>query len=336
MSDDNTTVNIEEDHENKENKKNAKKKFRYYENYISKLLKKLSDSSEITMNARQQLNHLTINLERIISNKALELTEISKKKTLSEKEVKNAIKFVLPSSLCAQCLDTAEEAINNYNDEKGITRQAKAGLIFPPSISEKFLRKFGCSKTLVTSQSPVLLASVLETVVSEILEEASANANRDNRVRVTVRDMELAVRNDSTLSELFSKNNLYFLGGGVVPYIHSNIKYDKTGERTNISCEIESYQNTGDCLMFAKHPFDRVVRSMISEMKPDTKVSSDVLTVIQYYVEQWLVDLLTKANNIAIYSGRLKLIPSDIEMVLSILENKTPLFFKRSPVQENS
>ena len=339
-----------------------KKKFRYYENYITKVLKKISEKSEITLNARQQLNNFIINLSKKISSTAIDLTEISKKKTISGKEVRNAVRIIMPNDLSNECLSFADDSITHFENEtkseprgaverlaslesplgtrsdivenagldsKSSSRQSKAGIIFPPSISEKFLRRWGNSNIMVTSQAPIYLASVIEYIVTEILEDSNLTTVSENRVRITVRDMDLAVKRHSTLRELFVKNSFEFLGGGVVPFIHPNIKYDKNGDRTNISHTISSYQNTGDCLMFAKHPFEQVIRGVVNSIKSDAKISSDVLTLIQYYIEQWLVDVLRNANYIALYSNRLKVVPTDIEMVLALMEKRVPPFFQR-------
>lgn len=331
-----------------------RKKFRYYENYITKVLKKISENSEITLSARQQLNNFIINLSKKIATTAIDLTEISKKKTLSSKEVKNAVRIIMMGDLSHQCLAVAEEALRHYDDQKnGIdessksppggdeesrfdyhnssSRQAKAGIIFPPSISEKFLRRWGNSNIMVTASAPIYLAGVVEYIASEILEDSNLTTVSENRVRITVRDMELSVRRNTSLRDLFVRNNFEFLGGGVVPFIHSNIKYDKNGERTNISHTISSYQNTGDCLMFAKHPFEQVIRAVVNTLKPDAKISSEVFTVVQYYIEQWIVDVLRNSNYLALYSNRLKVVPSDIEMVLTLMEKKAniPSFFQK-------
>ena len=71
-----------------------KKKFRYYDSYISKVLKEVSKESGITNNAKQQLNSILITFARKIAGNALELTEISGKRTLSDKEIKRCSDFV--------------------------------------------------------------------------------------------------------------------------------------------------------------------------------------------------------------------------------------------------
>ena len=74
-----------------------KKKTRMFETYMLRIVKKISESNGITNNAKQQLNSIVSSLAKLISEKAIELTEISKKKTMSDKEVRNAIKIIFPN-----------------------------------------------------------------------------------------------------------------------------------------------------------------------------------------------------------------------------------------------
>jgi histone H3/H4 len=158
----------------------------------------------------------------------------------------------------------------------------------------------------------------MEYIVTIMLEDAVANANMENRVRVTVNDLEVSVRKDKNLNYIMTKNNLYFLGGGFLPHIYDNIKYDKNNVRTNVSYQIEKYQKMNDCLMFARHPFEKLVRKVVSAKNKEIKLSSNVLLVIQYYTEQWLIELLQKSNNLANYNNRLKVLHTDIDMVMKI------------------
>ena len=74
-----------------------KKKTRFFETYISKVLKQVSDSNGITSNSKQQLNSALCLISRMIATTVITLTEMAKKKTMSEKEIKNAILIVLPA-----------------------------------------------------------------------------------------------------------------------------------------------------------------------------------------------------------------------------------------------
>ena len=159
-----------------------KKKFRFYDSYISKVLKHIECDNGITSNAKQQLNSVLIILSRLFSNRAIELTETSKKRTLSVKEVQNSIKMFIEGELQKHALNQGNKAVdlfdNDDKSEKGISRQNRAEILFPPSITEKFLRRFDNSTIMVTQTAPVYLAAVLEYLCMEILEQSVNNAQK--------------------------------------------------------------------------------------------------------------------------------------------------------------
>ena len=321
--------------------KTNKKKTRFFETYISKVLKQVSPTNGITSNSKQQLNSAVCIISKELSHLVMKLTEFSKKKTISEKQVTNAVKIVFSGDLSINSIREGEKSIKTFNTEIprcGGSRQGKAGIIFPPSIAEKFLRNFGYSKVMVTSSAPIFLAAVLEYFVAEILILASKSANDNNRIRITIRDLELSVGNDKELSLLFSKLNLSFLGGGVVPFIHSCLltkkihkykKKDMTDDNkkphrfrpgTVAIREIKKYQKMSDCLTFAKYPFERFVRSICYSYSNSVsmKISKDVFIILQYFIEQYIVSILKDANAAAIHAGRVKLMLTDLEFVCNL------------------
>ena len=155
---------------------------------------------------------------------------MAKKKTMSEKEVKNALLIILPSKLAENAIVEGQKAILSFgkvDNTKGTSRQEKAGILFSPAISEKFLRNFGYSKIMVTSQAPVYMAGALEYLTSEILEKASISAKDNKRIRINIRDLEMGVRNDDELNKFFTSNCISFLGGGVTPFIHQSLLLKK-------------------------------------------------------------------------------------------------------------
>ena len=322
-----------------------KKKTRFFETYISKVLKQVSDSNGITSNSKQQLNSALCLISRLIATTVITLTEMAKKKTMSEKEVKNALLIILPEQLAANAIIEGQKAVANFEkggNVKGTSRQEKASILFSPAISEKFLRNFGYSKVMVTSQAPVYMAGALEYLTSEILENASASAKDNKRIRINIRDLELGVRNDNELNILFTNNNISFLGGGVTPFIHKSLLSKKI--RIKKKCkkvetvpdgdkkkhrfrpgtvslrEIRRFQKMSNCLTFAKFPFEKLVRQVItSRNNSPMKISKDVFIVLQYFIEQQLTTLLRNANFAAIHAGRVKLMSIDIDFVNSMV-----------------
>lgn len=324
---------------------NKKKKYHFFETFISKVLKQVSSSSGITSNAKQQLNSALIILSKKISSIIVNLTEISKKKTISEKEVINALTIIVNGDLLSKSISEGKKALSNFSDlekTKGSSRQNKAGIIFPPSIMEKFLRNFGNSKLMVTSTAPIFFAAAIEYITAEILDLASISSKDFKRVRITIRDLELAIRNDEELDSLFTKLNISFLGGGVLPFIHNSLlkknkkkkprnfipkNNENKGHRFRAGTvairDIKKHQKTSNCLILPKFSFERFVRVIFKEIQQNEsqKISKDVFIVLQYFIEQYIVNILKNANFLAIHAGRVKLMPVDIGLVSYFYNN---------------
>ena len=99
-----------------ETKTNKKKKSHFFESHILKVLKQISEESSITSNAKKQINSLICILTKHISNKIMDLTILSKKKTISEKEVANALKIILSGELLKNSLNEGEKAVYNFKN----------------------------------------------------------------------------------------------------------------------------------------------------------------------------------------------------------------------------
>ena len=315
-----------------------KKKSRFFETYISKVLKQVARNNGITSNSKQQLNSALCIVARAISLMSVRLTEIAKKKTISDKEVANSVRIIFSGDLASNSIREGTKAVEKFITESsnGCSRQGKAGIIFPPSITEKFLRNFGYSKVMVTSTAHILLAAVLEYLVTEILLLASKSSVNNKRIRITIRDLQLSVGEDYELSDLFEKLNMSFLGGGVIPYIHKCLVTKKQRKKkkhiesqwvkkphrfrpgTVALREIKKFQKMSNCLTFAKFPFSRFVRRIVNKNNDGMKISKDVFIILQYYIEQYVVSILRDANSAAIHTGRVKLMLSDIEFICSL------------------
>jgi histone H3 len=317
---------------------NRKKKSRFFETYIHRVIKQVSSNHGITSNSKQQINSALCIISRTISLFASRLTEIADKKTVSDKEVANAVRVLFTGDLLNSCIEYGNKSVINFS-KFPLTRSSrhnKAGIVFPPSLAEKFLRNFGYSNVMVTSTAPVFLAAVIEQVACEILVISTEYCNNNKRIRITIRDLHLAVGEDSELSTLFNKLNISFLGGGSIPYIHPCLlvkKPRKKKKNIDSTCdkkphrfrpgtvalrEIKRLQKMSDCLTFARLPFERLVRYVVQKNKPDMKISKNVLVILQYFIEQYVVDILKDANSAAIHAGRVKLMLVDIEFISSI------------------
>jgi histone H2B len=310
-----------------EKQKHTKKKNHFFEIYISKVLKQVSPDNGITLNAKQQLNSFLCILLKEISTMTIDLTNISKKKTISLKEIKNALNIVLFGELLSCSLKEGEKACESYSNETKGSRQNRANIIFPPSLIENFLRSN--SRFSIASLTPIYLAAVLEFITFEILDISVKNSKERKHNRITVRDMELAVRNDIELDTLFKKYNITFLGGGVVPFIHNSFK---TNTNSLALKNIKKQQKNSDSLILAKSPFEKLVRHILKENLSDhSKIGKDVFIILQHFIEQYIIDLLYNANYLTIHAGRIKLIPSDIQLYLSFKTHNSYNSLNKNP-----
>lgn len=346
MTDFSSRISNQEDLEDKKGREESKickkKKSRFFETYISKILKRVAPDSGITANAKQQLNSAICTIARKISQSVFSLTITSDKKTSSAKELDSAIRLLFPIQISDILVQSGENSVQKFtNGNHRGSRQDKAGIIFPPSVAEKFLRNFGYSKIMVTKTAPIFLASVLEYLTEDVLKKSNQICQDHNRVRITIRELELAVRKDDILDKIFIAFSLSFLGGGVIPKIHESLLVKKPKKKKKVLPqadqsfvdnkkthrfrpgtvslrEIRKYQKTSNCLTFAKFPFRRFARSIVNRYNPGMKMSKEVFVVLQYYIEQFIVDFLRDANSAAIHSGRVKLMPGDISFISSL------------------
>jgi histone H2A len=325
-----------------------KKKSHYFEIYISKVLKQVCDNSGITLNCKQQLNSALCIITKHISNIALNIVISSKKKTITDKEISSAIKMTFSGILLDNSLNEGNNAIQKYKnfDKKEkqeekllLCKQIKAGILFSPSLVEKFLRQFGYIKIMVNSLAPIYLAAVLEYLTYEILDISNELCKENKKVRINIRDMELAIRTDNELNNLFIKLNINLLGGGVIPFIHSSLitkpkkklrqnENKKNNRRFHSGTvairNIKKQQKFSDTLIIAKLSFEHFVRHIFKEnlLDVNTKISKDVFITLQHFIEQYIINILKNANFLAIHAGRIKLTPVDIGLI-SYLNNKS-------------
>ena len=324
-----------------EQQKIIKKKNHFFETYISKVLKQIAPKNGITSNAKQQLNSFLCILLKKIAFTVSELTSLAKKKTISNKEIENALKIILFGELLNCSIKEGRKASEMYishDDIKG-SRQNRANIIFSPSIVEKFLRN---SKLMVSNLSPIYLASVLEFITYEILDISIGICKQHKRIRLTIRDLELAVRNDIELNVLFKKLNISFLGGGVVPFIHSSllnkkkITYKKDTHKYRYGTialkNIKKQQKNSDSLVLAKSQFEKLVRHLLkNNLEDNIKICKGVFIVLQYFIEQYIINTLYNANYLTIHAGRVKLLPVDIQLYNSFLTHNSYNLFIKNP-----
>ena len=321
-----------------------KKQFRYFDSYVPKVLKKSYPENGITANARQQVNSILCHVAKILSRESRHLAKVSGKRTVSDDHVLSAVQLHVSEDIFKLLKEDAKEKTNNpVSNKSGESRQSKAGLILPPSITEKFLRDFGLSKIMVTAKAPVVLCTVLEKLCSEVLNKAAKLTLEKKKIRLTIREIEIACK-DSALQPILRQFNIRIMGGGFQNFIHPLLKVQKPRKKKvksirdqNVKAphrfrpgtvalrEIKKLQRVYNHMVLAKSPFERVIREIFNDSSDESKkISKDVFTILQYYLESYLVEILHQSNLAAIHAGRVKVLPDDIDFTLSLRKGTLP------------
>lgn len=77
--------------------------------------------------------------------------------------------------------------------------------------------------------------------------------------------------------------------------------------------EIRRLQKTTD-LQLAKEPFRRLIKETMQEHVDDARLGAKATHLLQSEVENYVVDLLKKAHQIALHSGRITVSPKDLQL----------------------
>jgi len=81
--------------------------------------------------------------------------------------------------------------------------------------------------------------------------------------------------------------------------------------------EIRQYQKTTE-LLIRRLPFQRLVREVAQDFKPDLKFQSVALQALQEAAEAYLVSLFEDTNLCAIHAKRVTIMPKDIQLARRI------------------
>lgn len=295
----------------------------------------------ITMLAKQQLNSALCIISDEISKRIFILLSNIQRKTVTEATIYRVLFFFLNPETVQAIEEKGKTILETYNnsEQKGLSRQRRAGILFPPAVTEKFIKKYSL---LQTELAPVYLAFVIETITDMLLTKAIQTALERNHKRLTVRDLFLTLQKEPELGQLFYKCRISFLGAGVVPFIYPLLLKRRKGKRsytannftTNISeekddeekeeakiprrfrpgtvalREIRRLQKTSNSLILPKAVFEKQIRTIL----PNTKIAQNAIPYLQYVLEQYLIEYLQGVNKLAIHANRTKLHISDFTL----------------------
>lgn len=282
-----------------------KKKSHYFELYITRVMKQVSEKNTLTLNAKQQLNSFICIFINRLSSDIIKLLEFVNRKICTTKEVSSVLHIMLNDGaphLLQNCISEGDKAVATYklfdpDNKNHISKCNKAGIIFPPTLIDKMLKKHNITISHI-SHTSVYIAAVCEYIIYEILDVAAVNYCGGDKKRITIKELDLVSRNDHELSFLFNSLNSYFLIS----------KGDKSGGG-----------GAGeDSHILAKSSFMRLVK----QYSKNAKLPKNTLLLLQTYIEKYIIDLLTNASYLAAHASRIKLIPIDIKLIMSMFQKK--------------
>ena len=81
--------------------------------------------------------------------------------------------------------------------------------------------------------------------------------------------------------------------------------------------EIRKYQKSTD-LLVRKLPFQRLVREVAQDFKPDLRFQGAAIMALQHAAEAYMVEVFENANLAAIHAKRVTILPVDVQFGLRI------------------
>ena len=256
----------------------VKKQYKYYHFHIHKILrKKYNKKYSIDASSRNQLNSILIYITEKICEKSRWFVQKNKKKTLSISDIQQSLYMI--------CYPN--EIYQNMIEFAGMC--TREDIIFPPSISIRFLRNSGYSNICITATSSIFLTRCMQYIYEYLLEESIKHIQTN---RIYMPNIQKGIENNIFLQHICNQLHIQCY----VPYTRPIVPYSI----------LEKY-----------------IRSLTN---PHTlKVSKKVFLIIQFYIETYITGLLDKAKLI---SNSSTILPRHIYHVLSILHIKYPVSYR--------
>lgn len=263
-----------------------KKKSHFFEVYITRVLKECSDTNTLSLPAKQQLNNFICIFISRLCRDISKLLQMIDRKICTTKEVCTVLGILLSGQLLKNCVLEGEKSVATFKsftkeEDNYVAKNAKAGIIFPPNLVDKFLKKHHISSSQVNHVS-IYIAAICEYIAHEILDTTVEMMNQ--KKRIDVYDLNLAVKKDNELSCLFTTLNVSFL----------------VAESKSVLC---------------KSSFERLVR----KYSCNAKLTKNTLDTLRIFIEKYTIELLSYASMLATHGNRGRVLPCDIKLMYSII-----------------
>ena len=94
----------------------------------------------------------------------------------------------------------------------------------------------------------------------------------------------------------------------------SKSRRKKKSPGVNALIQVKFYQRRHDCLNIPMLPFSRLAREVAQDFRTDVKFTKNALIILQYSMENYLVNLLKKTLYNAMHAKRVRIEPKDIQL----------------------
>ena len=271
-------------------------------------------------NGREQLDSIRSIIMSLVMDKAGKLSVFTKGRKIALDVVSTALLFVVGDNLYE---DVSDHSKMKVKDRLGTQTMERIDM-----------RR--CKTLYVPDNNMSDAASIyINEAIDYIMNQITSNATSQ-----TPHGYAMSVKNNRDLSEMFAINNISFVSNTVVPYLsyglYRKIKTDESDsdmdEEENEHMPkamniVKSLQDSGDCIILPRSAMTRIMRGICIEIDSSAKVGMDTPIYLQYIVEQEMIDILRQASYVSYASKSTKLNAVDIDIAISIRENKLPSSF---------
>ncbi len=187
--------------------------------FSRKNLKLVHPDTGINAKAMSVLDDMLKDYTIRIIDRATSMTARAGKSTLSAKQIQCAVRYEFSLEMSKHAVSEGIKSVTRYNATEKGSSAIRAGLIFPPSRFVYMMKSRTCLR--VSKSAGVYLAAVIEYLSAELLESSGNSVITNKRVRITPRDIYLAVKNDEDYNKMFNGTGILF--SGTMPHIRKEL-----------------------------------------------------------------------------------------------------------------
>jgi len=180
--------------------------------YINRVLENLEVHLDLGVKlsneAKRYLQNLIISFIDHFTIYASTMMDQNRVRTLSPRDIQNAIRLFFVGELAKHAILQATKALTKFisfeNKKNGVktSDSEKAGIIFPPSRVRYVLENKLVEYKLdfrISTKAPVYLATVIEYLISEILESSGYRAKDLEKNTIQIEHIKYTIDNDDEL-----------------------------------------------------------------------------------------------------------------------------------------